>query len=355
MLDNNRSATTSPDRAVWIDDPGEFMASVPAILGFVPHRSLVVALLSLVSNRRIAAINAVIRCDLHDPHDMADAVATAAAANSADAVLVFVIDDRQPPLHPYDTVLIAVHDRLAESDIEVKGAWTVDRLTTGQRWRSLRPPHRAGRLPDPATTVTAVDRVYRGGSVAPDRRTLEDLFTPLPTLGKQISEHLPDAETRLHPGDADARTRRRIRTMLHTEAAADADVRPGPRALAETAVAWRDDPARDATLALAGTVHANAAEQIALTLTRAQTGKDRARAASVLAFLTYHRGEGTLAGMALEAALTADPYNSLAALLRTALDCALPADRMHTTARHAREALAAEGFTIPPETIPDRP
>ncbi|WP_280463145.1 DUF4192 domain-containing protein [Nocardia carnea] len=355
MLDKNRSVTSAPDRAVRIDDPGEFMASVPAILGFVPHRSLVVALLRLESNRRIAAIKAVTRCDLHDPHDMADAVATAAAINGADAVLVFVVDDRQPPLHPYDAVLIAVHDRLAKSGIEVKGGWTVDRIAAGQRWHSLRPPHRGGTLPDPATTVTAVDRVYQGGSVAPDRGTLEDLFTPLSALGKQISEHLPDSGIRLHQGDADARKRGRIRTVLHNVAAADAGVEPGPRALAEIAVAWRDDPARDAAFALAGTVHANAAEQIALTLTRARTGQDRARAASVLAFLTYHRGEGTLTGMALEAALTADPHNSLAALLRTALDCALPADRMQTMARHAREALAAEGFTTPPETDPDRP
>ncbi|WP_063129841.1 DUF4192 domain-containing protein [Nocardia fusca] len=353
MLDKNRYATTTPDRAVWIDDPGEFMASVPAILGFVPHRSLVVALLGLEPNRRIAAINAVIRSDLHDPQDMADAVATAAATNSADAVLVFVIDDRQPPLHPYDAVVIAVHDRLAESGIEVKGAWTVHRIAAGQRWHSLRPPHRAGRLPDPSTTVTAVDRVYRGGSVAPDRRTLKDLFTPLPALGKQISEHLPDAETRLHQGDAGARTRLRIRTMLHNVATANASGKPGPRALAEIAVAWRDTPVRDAALALAGTVHSNAAEQVALTLTRTQTGQDRARAAAVLAFLTYHRGEGTLAGMALEAALTADPYNSLAALLRTALDCALPADQLHFLAQHARDALATAGVEISPVALPD--
>nr|WP_280423785.1 DUF4192 family protein [Nocardia carnea] len=108
---------------------------------------------------------------MHEPHDMADTVATAAAANSADAVLVSIIDDRQPPLHPYHAVLIAVHDRLTESDTEVKGAWTVPRIAPGQRWHSLRPSHQGGTLPDPATTVTAVDRVYQGGSVAPDRST----------------------------------------------------------------------------------------------------------------------------------------------------------------------------------------
>jgi hypothetical protein len=105
---------------------------------------------------------------------------------------------------------------------------------------------------------------------------------------------------------------------------------------------------------LAGTVHAEAAERVAIMLTRALTGRDRARAAAVLAFLAYHRGEGVVAGMAIEAALTADPHNSLAALLSTALDCALPPDRMHSLAEHAREALAAEGIATPPVVVPDR-
>ncbi|MGW6335920.1 DUF4192 domain-containing protein [Nocardia rhamnosiphila] len=354
MFDKNRSATTAPDHGVRIDDPGEFIASVPAIFGFVPHHSLVVALLKMESDRRTAVINMVIRCDLHDPQDMADATATASTANGADAVLVVVVDDQQSPVHPYDAILIALHDRLAVAGIEVKGAWTVHRIATGQRWHSLRPPHRAGTLPDPATTVTAVNRVYRGRSVAPDRRTLEDLFIPLPALATDISRHIPDAETR-HRGDSATRTRHWIRTVLHTAAAVKAGTNPDPRELAAIVIAWRDDSARDASLALAGTVHAEAAERIAFVLTRALTGTDRARAGSVLAYLAYHRGEGVLAGMALEAALTADPYNRLAALLRTALDCALPADRMHALAQHAREALAADGIETPPVVVPDRP
>lgn len=351
MVDKSRSAHTTQDRPVRIDGPGELMASMPAILGFVPHRSFIVALLALQSGQRTAAINTVVRCDLHDPHDMAETITSAAIANAAHAVLVFVIDDQQPPLHPHDTVLTTVHDRLAASGIEVKGAWTVHRIATGQRWHSLRPPHRTGILPDPTTTVTAAYRAYRGGSVAPDRTALQDLFAPLPELTQEISEHLPDAETRLH-SDAHTGSRLGIRTVMRTVAAVAASADPGPRALAETVVAWRDTPARNAVLALAGTVHADAAEQVALTLTRTQTGRDSARAASALAFLTYHRGDGTLAGMAVEVALTADPDNSLAALLRTALDCALPADRMHSLAQHAREALAADGIASPPEKAP---
>ncbi|MEV0110581.1 DUF4192 domain-containing protein [Nocardia sp. NPDC050799] len=355
MVDKNRSAATAPDHPVRIDNPGQLIASVPAILGFVPHRSLVVALLSLEPSRRAGAIKAVVRCDLHDPHDMAGAVASAAIANGADAVLVFVIDDRRPPLHPDDAVLIAVNDRLAESGVEVKGAWTVQRIATEQRWHSLRPPHRTGVLPDPTTTVIAAYRAYRGGSVAPDRTALEDLFTPLPELAQEISEHLPDAETRLHPGDAGTREYLWIQTVLCTVAAVDAGADAAPQALADVAVAWRDNPARDAALALAGTAHADAAEQVALTLTRTQSGQDRARAASVLAFLTYHRGEGALAGMAVEAALTADPYDSLAALLRTALDCGLPTDRVRSLAQHIRQVLVADGVEIPPVVLPDLP
>ncbi|WP_416566142.1 DUF4192 domain-containing protein [Nocardia testacea] len=347
MTDQNQPASTAPDRVPRIDDPGEFIASIPAMLGFTPHRSLVVAVLSMQPDRRGGLLEAIIRCDLHDAQHVVDSVEQACTANGADAVLAVVIDDRRRPPTPVDLVLLALQDRLEESGIEVKGTWAVGRIATGQRWHSLRPPHRDGTLPDPTMTLVALNRVYAGRQLHPDRRAIEALLTPLPDLTADITRRLSDVDVG-QGGDPQVRSRAGVQTVLRTVAALHSGTVPTPRSLADVAVAWHESTIRDATLALAGTIHADAAEQLATTLTRALTGADRAHAAAVLAFFAYHRGDGVLAAIAIDTALTADDNHTLAGLLRAALDCALPSGRMHTLAQHAREAMGADGIEIPP-------
>jgi hypothetical protein len=61
-----------------------------------------------------------------------------------------------------------------------------------------------------------------------------------------------------------------------------------------------------------------------MALVRATPSPERAEPASLLAFCTYLRGDGVLAGIALEQAEQADPGHRLAELLRESLQSGLP-------------------------------
>jgi hypothetical protein len=76
---------------------------------------------------------------------------------------------------------------------------------------------------------------------------------------------------------------------------------------------------RDAAISLAVTGDAQAAEQLWTCLTRATPRPHVTHPATLLAIVAYLRGNGTLAGVALDIALDADPSNVLATLIHTAL------------------------------------
>ncbi|HEX2299818.1 MAG TPA: DUF4192 family protein, partial [Pseudonocardiaceae bacterium] len=61
--------------------------------------------------------------------------------------------------------------------------------------------------------------------------------------------------------------------------------------------------------------------------------------AALLALTAYLRGDGALAGLALDAAQQASPDHSLSALLRSALEGGLPPEILRTVAADATAAL----------------
>jgi hypothetical protein len=81
---------------------------------------------------------------------------------------------------------------------------------------------------------------------------------------------------------------------------------------------------REACLAMPLTHRAAAAEHLWLLLTRAVPGQLRAHPASLLAVSVFLRGNGTLASMAVDVALAANPAHHLTNTLRHALDCGIP-------------------------------
>ncbi|OQS12447.1 hypothetical protein B0T36_25040 [Nocardia donostiensis] len=65
------------------------------------------------------------------------------------------------------------------------------------------------------------------------------------------------------------------------------------------------------------------------------------------ACFAYTRGDGLLAGIALDSALTADPRHLLAALVHTALQAGLPPERIRMLARAGREVADDLGVDMP--------
>jgi hypothetical protein len=82
-----------------------------------------------------------------------------------------------------------------------------------------------------------------------------------------------------------------------------------------------------------------AAERLWLALVRATPAPERAEPAALLALTAYLRGDGALAGVALDAAQQACPHHSLSGLLRAALDGGLPPELLRGVARDAAAAL----------------
>jgi hypothetical protein len=73
-----------------------------------------------------------------------------------------------------------------------------------------------------------------------------------------------------------------------------------------------------------------------------------APACTVLAWVAYSRGDGARANVALDRALQSDPQQSLALLLRSALDGALPPAEVRRLLRETARALQEAGCVSSP-------
>ncbi len=107
-----------------------------------------------------------------------------------------------------------------------------------------------------------------------------------------------------------------------------------------------DHQVRDACLLSAGPEQAMAAEWLWAALTRMTPAPERAEAACLLAVSAYLRGDGALAGVALECAEEADPGHQLTSLLRQVQQAGLPPDWLASTLRRSvamAKRSAAEG------------
>ncbi|WP_051182841.1 DUF4192 domain-containing protein [Nocardia vinacea] len=346
---------TAADR-LHVDDPGELIVAVPAMVGFVPQRSLVVAVLRDAPNpKRSPIIDAVLRFDLQPrgrsqrrlTTAYAQAVAQICAAEGASQVLAVIVDDRvREPRHsatvtgPWAALVAAFAQRLAQQEVFLEGAWAVRAIEKDQRWWSLLEANRRGVLPDPAASMVTVAHVLGGRPIRSDRSELTDLVAPDDDLVAQVTALLDSAHARAHEryetavrrGDPDGYHLRALELVLWQIADTDSGGALTAPEYAELAAALRDRTVRDSLFALAIGEHAATAENLWAALTRALSGSDRADAATLLAYSAYIRGDGPLAGVALQAARDADPAHSMATLLETALHTGMRPDTLRRLA-----------------------
>jgi hypothetical protein len=92
---------------------------------------------------------------------------------------------------------------------------------------------------------------------------------------------------------------------------------------------------RDRALALATGPDAAAADAVWTELVRRLPGPLDATPATLLAASAYARGDGALAGIALDRALASQPHGTLAGLLQQALRSALPPAEVRDLLRRA--------------------
>ena len=334
-----------------LNRPGALIAALPAVLGFVPEKSLV-----LVAIDR-GEMGAVMRIDLSD--DLADGLdhlADVVAAGGSDAVIAVIIDSagaRCPMCNEeYRELCAELADRLTEHDVRLLDAHIVDQIASGGRWHCVDGCGAGGRIDDPTCSPLTMAAVLDGRRLYATRGELEAVIAPgengpagalaraveqLVAGGRGAREQDPEGCARRAVQDAIAASGR----VAAGEVLADAEV-------AALGYALTDLTVRDTLYALAVGELAGDAETLWAQLSRALPAPWRAEALTLLAFFAYARGDGPLAGVSLEEALRIDPAHRMAGMLDTALQSGMRPAQIRQLAATGYRLADGIGVQLPP-------
>ncbi|OUC77097.1 DUF4192 domain-containing protein [Gordonia lacunae] len=358
-------------------DPSTLLTSIPARLGFVPERSIIV--IAFAADR---TVNATMRHDLALEDDgspsrelviVLGGLGEITATYGIEEIVVVIIDDRHPvDDHRYRRVL-AMSDRYFGEVGGVAAGFALATFDAGAEWTTIWcPEDRAwsvdvsagatGRLDDPHTSPTAIAEAVRSGRRILGRRS--EMRSMLEPLDGECGPARPRPDCHQCRGrDLDRTGHDRcdpdtddievsalaldlvISAMIGADRALDCEELD----LLERAILRHD--VRDAALALAVTELRGAAERLWRELTRRLTGRGRATAATLLAHLHYIGGDGAYAGVALDVALACADPAPLTTLLDSALRAGVRPARLWGTIDKSYDAARRLGVVIPAVTL----
>jgi hypothetical protein len=296
---------------------GALIAAVPIMLRFVPTDSLIV-----VGFNGTGLLRATfgMRVDLPAPAEYSAVLGVlrgAISRQAPDAVAVIVVggdhrdaDDDDLP----HRALVRGCTALAEDlGLPLLSSLWVAAIEAHQAWFSYAEPGRFGTVPDPRTSAVGLEAVVGGAVTYDSRETFTAQLSPDPAddlrRRAEIIRHLP----RVIVEDAAALVRDALDHVI------EPDFRVDDEQIARVGHGLTHPRVRDVAVALAVTGAAGASELLWSRLTRATPRPFVTHPATLLALVTYLRGNGVLAGVALDIALDADPSNMLAALIRACL------------------------------------
>ena len=351
-----QEATEDADEGGCIDlrlrvrSPADVVAAIPYLMGFHPRDSLVLVCTRAEDARRIAFTS---RVDLPPPDNvpaMAQHLAGIVADNGCDEVLIVVIGGGiltdQPPR---SDVVAAMSEACASVGV---GVWTsvwVSELRAKAPWRRYGACGGGGSLPDPATSPVAAAAVAAGQVTYADRSDLERLVAPADPEALRRRSALLDAQCEqlddcgeFAGGYASMET---VRAWV--ERAASDHFCLGDDDVVELCLALCDPIVRDAGFGFASGPYAAAAERLWTALVQQSPDPDAAEAAVLLAHCALLRGNGALAGIALERAQQAWPTHRLSVMFQSALDSGLGPDELRAWfeegVKHAHAVLRQRG------------
>ncbi len=333
------------------DRPGALIAALPAVLGFVPEKSLV--LVSLEGGR----MGAVMRADL--AADLAENVgrlAGIAATSGADTVIAVIVD-ADGALCPmcnadYRHLCDALTDALTRAEVGLYAAHVVDRVEAGGRWRCVDGCGAHGEVEDPSASPLAAAAVLDGRRLYRRRADLQAVIAAAdPDRAAALVEPIRARAARRHTdwqSDPDGCGRRDVETVLAVAARVCTGVQPADDELAALACGLNDVAVRDTLYALAVGADAGAAEALWAVLARTLPDPWRVEALVLLAFSAYARGDGPLAGLSLEAALRSDPDHPIAGMLDTPLQSGMRPEQIRELAGTGYRLAKRLGVRLPP-------
>jgi len=324
--------------SIRLSDPSELIAAVPHLLGFHPQDSVV--LLALHGR----SLGLTLRTDLVAPDQarrLAEQLLLPIARTQPTGVALVVIGGNASADEdlPHRALVTALHDVLAGAGLPVMlAAWTTE-TKRGAPWRCYDDSLGTGTVADPATSPLAAATVASGAVTFGSREELAELLATEDPAALHRRAVLLDAADGEHPLSARL-VKQRFAQLRQLHRAAEAgNLALSDSVVSEVASALCDHRVRDACLPWCSGSGAVAAERLWLALVRATPAPERAEPAALLALTAYLRGDGALAGVALDAAQHACPHHSLSGLLRAALDGGLPPELLRGVARDAAAAL----------------
>jgi hypothetical protein len=292
---------------------GAIVEALCGVLGFQPVESLVV-----VAVQR-GEVGCVMRLDLSDAAlaDAPDRLADLAVRSGADGVgAVFVSAESAGCLMCGDQFRDMARDltvALERRGAQMLDAVVVDRVEAGGRWHCVDNCGMGGVLDDPATSAAAAAAVAAGHRMYGTREELKasvavdvERAAALAPLMAGAGGVVDDVAVAVR--EAVAAVRRVGEGAVLTDAE-----------LASVAATLVDVRVRDALFTLVESDEAAAAEALWSQLARVLPQPFRAEALVSLAWMAYSRGEGPLAGVALEAVQAENPTHRMAGLLDHAL------------------------------------
>ncbi len=340
-----------PDPEFRFTKPGALIAALPAVLGFVPEKSLVIV--SLEQGR----MGAVMRADLaEDLIDNVGRLAEVAATSGADTVVAVIVDvdGALCPVCEVDhrRLCDALTAALEDHHIALYAAHVVDRVESGGRWHCVDGCGAGGVVEDPTASPLAAAAVLDGRRLYPRRA---DLKAVIAVADPDRSAALADAiraqaavRKAAWEADPDGCGRSDVQTALALAARVREGAELSDDELARLACGLTDVAVRDTLYALAVGVDAAAAESLWAVLARFLPEPWRVEALVLLAFSAYARGDGPLAGLSLEAALRSSPDHRMAGMLDTALQSGMRPEQIRELAGTGYRLARRLGVSIPP-------
>lgn len=335
-----------------LDRPGALIAAVPAVLGFVPEDSLVLVTLDGTE------MGAVVRTDLED--DVLDGLghlAEVAASGSADAAVAVIVDEDGLQCRmcsdEHRRRASALQSLLVDYGITLLAVYVVDKIEADGRWICADGCGNSGVIDDPSSSPLAVAAVLDGRRLYTRRSDLLGVITNVDARRTAaLREVLENAsETTEYHSRSDGDIRPDVHLALGSARRLSAGEELPDADLAALARAIIDPQVRDTFYALAVGVQAGEAEELWALLARTLPAPWRIEALVLLAFSAYARGDGPLAGIALEVALDIDHTHRMAGMLDAALQTGMRPDRIRELALTGYRLAERAGVRLPPRQV----
>ena len=330
---------TTSNSDFQLNRPGALIAALPAVLGFVPVKSLV-----LVTIDR-GELGCVMRVDLSP--ELADNVgqlAEVAAAARPDEAVAVVVDAEGAGCRlcndDYQTLRDSLAGSLSGYGIALIDFHVVDTVGPRGRWHCA--DGRWGTVDDPSASPLAMAAVLDGRRLYARREELQQVIAITDAAASEtLAGMLADEE------NAEIDAVREITDAMAAAARASMGEQLSDSTTVRLARALTDPQIRDVFYALAVGDDAANAEALWAVLARTLPEPWRVEALVLLAFSAYARGDGPLAGVSLEAALRCSGTHRMAGMLDTALQSGMRPEQIRELAATGYRLAARLGVELP--------